>query len=179
MLKTTSGQTALVGLEKKLTGNTPDDSDVPGPVRRAVRLILSGGALTALIGVFLVIATIADKNALTNSSGKKLTNGEFTSSLVGTVIVYVILVTMWVLMARMNRAGRGWARIIASVLAILSTINAYSTINSLTGGETLTVIDIVFIVGTLALWLIGVLAVALLWRTESSAYFRARSTARL
>ena len=175
MLKTSSGQTALGGLEKKLTGSVPDDSAVPGPVRRAVRLMLAGGAVTAVIGVFLVIATIADKNALTDSSGKKLSSGEFTSSVVGTVIVYLILVAIWVLMARMNRAGRGWARWVASALALLSTVNAYSTVNSLTGGETLTVIDIVFIVGTLALWLIGVAAVAMLWRSESSSYFKARA----
>ena len=175
MLKTSSGQTALGGLEKKLTGSVPDDSAVPGPVRRAVRLMLAGGAVTTVVGVFLVIATIADKNALTDSSGKKLSSGEFTSSVVGTVIVYLILVAIWVLMARMNRAGRGWARWVASALALLSTVNAYSTVNSLTGGETLTVIDIVFIVGTLALWLIGVAAVAMLWRSESSSYFKARA----
>jgi hypothetical protein len=178
MLKTSSGQTALGGLEKRLTGNVPDDSDVPRPVRRAVRLMLGGGALTALIGVFLIIATVADKNALTDSRGKKLTTGQFTSSIISTVIIYLILVVVWVLMARLNRAGRGWARYAATVLAVISTINAYSTINGLTGGQTVTVVDVVFIVGTLAVWVIGVLAAAMLWRTESSAYFKARSAAR-
>jgi hypothetical protein len=178
MLKKSTGQTALGGLEKKLTGSVPDDSDVPGPVRKAVRLMLGGGALTAVIGVFLIIATIADKNALTDSHGKRLTGGEFTSSIVSTVIIYAILVLVWVTMARLNRAGRGWARYVASALAAISTINAYSTINGLTGGQTVTVIDIVFIVGTLALWVIGVLAVAMLWRAEASAYFKARGGAR-
>jgi hypothetical protein len=178
MLKTSSGQTALAGLEKRLTGNVPDDSDVPGPVRRAVRLMLGGGALTVVIGVFLIIATIADKNALTDSTGKRLTGGEFTSSIVSTVIIYAILVLVWVTLARINRAGRGWARYVATGLAVISTFNAYSTVNGLTGGQTVTVIDIVFIVGTLALWVIGVLAVAMLWRTEASAYFKARSGAR-
>ena len=84
---------------------------------------------------------------------------------------------IWVLMARYNNAGRVWARWIASALAIISTIDAYSIINSLTGGETVTVLGIVFIVGNLALWVIGVLAVAMLWRTESSAYFKARAAA--
>ena len=46
MLKTSSGQTALGGLEKRLTGSVPDDSDIPRPVLRGVRLMLSGGALT-------------------------------------------------------------------------------------------------------------------------------------
>jgi hypothetical protein len=178
MLKTSSGQTALGGLEKKLTGNVPDDSDIPGPVRTAVRLMLGGGAVTALVGVFLVITTIADKNALTDASGKKLTSGELTSGVVSYAILYLVLVAAWVLMARMNRGGRNWARIVASVLAILATINAYSTVNSLRGGETITVIDIVLIVGELALWALGVLAVAMLWRSESSAYFKARAAAR-
>jgi hypothetical protein len=178
MLKTSSGQTALGGLEKKLTGNVPDDSDVPGPVRRAVRLMLSGGALTALVGVFLVIATIADKNALTDSSGKKLTSGELTGSVVYTLVIYVLQVLVWVLMARMNRAGRGWARWVATALAVLSTIDAWSIVNGLRGGETLTVLEIIFIVVTLALWIIGAMAAILLWRSESSEYFRSRAAAR-
>jgi hypothetical protein len=178
MLKTSSGQTALGGLEKKLTGNVPDDSDVPGPVRRAVRLMLSGGALTALVGVFLVIATIADKNALTDSSGKKLTSGELTGSVVYTLVIYVLQVLVWVLMARMNRAGRGWARWVATALAVLSTIDAWSIVNGLRGGETVTVLEVIFIVVTLALWIIGAMAAILLWRSESSEYFRSRAAAR-
>jgi hypothetical protein len=178
MLKTSSGQTTLAGLEKKLTGSVPDDSDIPGSVRKAVRLMLSGAAVTAVVGVFLVIATIADKNALTDTNGKKISSGELTGSLVYTLVIYLLLVAVWVLMARMNRAGRGWARYVASVLAIISTIDTFSTVNGLRGGESVTVIAIVFIVGTLALWVLGVLAVAMLWRTESGAYFKARAAAR-
>ena len=139
MLKTSSvgrsGQSALAGLEKRLTGRVPDDSDVPGPVRKAVRFMLAGGALTAIVGIFLLIATIADKNALTDSSGKKLSSGEFTSNVVGTAITYLILVVIWVLMARMNRAGYNWARILASVFCAISTYDAYSLVNSLHGRD--------------------------------------------
>lgn len=178
MLKTSSGQTALGSLEKKLTGSVPDDSDVPGPVRKSVRLMLAGGVVTTVIGVFLVIATITDKNALTDSSGKKLTSSELTGSVVYTIVIYLLQVAIWVLMARMNRAGRPWARWIATGLAVLSTVDAWSIVNGLRGGETVTVLEIVFIVGTLALWLIGASAAILLWRPESSAYFKARATAR-
>ena len=182
MLKTSSasrsGQSAVAGLEKRLTGRVPDDSDVPSPVRKAVRFMLGGGALTAVTGIFLLIATIADKNALTNSSGKKLSSSEFTSNLVGTVITYLILVVIWVLMARMNRSGYNWARILASVFCAISTYDAYSLVNSLKGGTTITVAGIVYIVLTLALWVVGVIAIALIWRSESSAYYRARSAAR-
>jgi len=182
MLKTSSvgrsGQSALAGLEKRLTGRVPDDADVPGPVRKAARFMLAGGALTAIVGIFLLFATIANKNALTDSSGKKLSSGEFTSNVVGTAITYLILVVIWVLMARMNRAGYNWARILASVFCAISTYDAYSLVNSLKGGTTITVAGVVYIVFTLALWVVGVIAIALSWRAESSAYYRARSAAR-
>lgn len=181
MLKTfsgSSGQSGLASFEKRLTGGAPDDSAVPGPVRKAVRFMLAGGAATAVVGVFLLIATIINKNALTDSSGKKLSNGEFTSGVVGTAVTYVILVVIWVLMARMNRSGYNWARILASVFCFISTYDTYRLVSSLTGGETITVIGIVYIVGTLAIWVLGVLSIAMIWRSESSAYFRARSAAR-
>jgi hypothetical protein len=179
MLKTSSSrQSALAGLEKRLTGSVPDDSAVPGPVRKAVRFMLAGGGATAVIGIFLLIATIADKNALTDSSGKRLSDSEFTSGVVGTVITYLILVVLWVLMARLNRDGRNWARILASVFCVISTYDAYTLVNSLTGGETITVVGVVYIVFTLVIWVIGVISIAMLWRSESSAYFRARSEAR-
>lgn len=178
MLKSSSGQPAFAGLEKKLAGSVPDDSDVPGPVRRAVRLMLSGAALTAFVGVFLVIATIADKNLLTDSSGKKISGSQLTGGIVYEVVIYLIFVSAWVLMARTNRAGRGWARWVATALAVLATLDAWQTINSLRGGETITVIAIVVIAGTLALWVIGAVAAILLWRTESSKYYQARKTGR-
>jgi hypothetical protein len=173
-----SGQSALGGIEKRLTGRVPDDADIPGPVRNGVRFMLAGGALTVIVGIFLIIVTIADKNALTDSSGKKLSSAEFTSNVVGTAVTYVIIVVIWVLMARMNRAGYNWARILASVFCAISTYDAYSLVNSLTGGSTITVAGIVYIVFTLALWVVGVIAIALVWRSESSAYYRARSSAR-
>lgn len=178
MLKTSSGQTALGGLEKKLTGNVPDDSDVPGPVRTSVRLMLCGGAATVAMGAFVVIATIADKNAFTDSSGKKLTTGEFASGIISYVIFYLVMAAVWVLMARLNRAGRGWARYVASALSLISTVEAWSVVSGLRGGQTITVLEIVAIVGTLALWLIGAAAALMLWRPESSAYFKARTAAR-
>ena len=179
MLKTTSGgQTALAGIEKKLAGRVPDDSDVPGPVRKAVRFMLAGGATTAIVGIILIIATIVDKNVLTDANGKKLSNSQFTSGVVGTVVTYLVLIVLWVLMARMNRSGNNWARILASVFCAISTYDAYTLINSLHGGESITVIGIVYIAFTLLIWIIGVIAIAMLWRSESSAYFRARTAAR-
>jgi membrane-bound metal-dependent hydrolase YbcI (DUF457 family) len=185
MLKTSSSgqgsqgsQSALASLEKRLTGRDPDDSDVPVSVRRGARLMLAGGGLTLLIGLFLTIVTIADKNALTDSSGKKLSNGAFTSNLVGLIISYVIVVAIWVLMARMNRSGQNWARILASVFCAISTWETFGYVNSLTSNETFSVAGIIYIVFNIVLWAVGVIAIAMVWRGESNAYFRERSARR-
>jgi predicted permease len=182
MLKTSTGegsdQTLLTGLERRLTGSVPEDSAIPGPVRRAVRFMLAGGGVTLLLGVILIVATIVDKNALTNSSGKKLSDSEFTSGVVGAAIAYLIQAAIWVIMARMNRSGHNWARILASVFCAISTYLAFQLVNSLHGGETIPVIGIVYIVFNLIIWVLGVIAIALVWRGESSAYFKARSASR-
>ena len=179
MLKTPAGgHTALAGFEKKLTGNVPDDSEIPGPVRKAVRFMLAGGATTALLGIFLIMASIVDKNALTDSSGKKLTNAQFTTNIIGAIVTYLVLVGLWVLMARLNREGRSWARVAAFVFGAISTYDSYSLINSLRGGGTITVLGIVYIVLTLLFWIFGVMAIVMLLRPESSAYFRERRAAR-
>lgn len=179
MLKTSpGGQSALADIEKRLTGRVPDDSDVPGPVRKAVRFMLAGGGLTVIVCLFFVFVAIADKNVLTDSSGKKITSSEFTSSIVGSIVTYLIVVAIWVLMARFNRSGRNWARIVASVLCAISTYSTFKFVDSLTGGVTFTVAGIISIVLQIALWVVGVIAIALIWRSESSAYFASRSAER-
>jgi hypothetical protein len=176
MLNTSTG--GLATLEKKLTGNVPDDSMIPRTVLRGARYMLLGGILTAVVGLFLIIATIIDKNALVGSDGNRVSTGQFASGVVETAITYVVLVAIWVLMARMNRAGYAWARILASIFAAISTYDTYYLVNSLTKDQTITVVGIVYIVGTLIIWALGVLSIAFLWRAESSTYIRSRSAAR-
>jgi len=183
MLKTSAdgqgGQSALTGLEKKLVGRDPEDSAIPASVRKAVRFMLGGGAMTLLVAVFWLIVAFADKNALTDSNGKKLTNSQFAGGVVQVFIVeFLIPVALWVLMARFNRAGATWARIVASVLCAIDTYLSFGLVNSLRGGQTLTAADVVYIVLTLANWVIGVIATVFLWRGESSVYFQERRSAR-
>jgi hypothetical protein len=176
MLKTSpDGRAGLAGLEKTLTGSEPDDSVVPAPVRRAVKFMLGGGALTLVTGVFLVIYTIIDASAFKNSKGQQITSGQLAGGVAEIIVEFLVYAALWVLMARFNRGGRVWARIVASVLCVLDTINTYSLVNSLTTGQTVTVADVVYIVLAIATWILGVLAIALVWRGESSEYFRSRS----
>jgi hypothetical protein len=180
MLKTSSsgqsGQSSLASLEKKLTGSVPDDSAVPAPVRKAVRFMLGGAGVTVLAGLFSLIVAISDPNLI--NGGKKPTSNQLTGDIVQIILLTIVYCALWVLMARMNRSGRTWARIVASVLFALSTFSLYSSVNSLHGGQTVRVVDIVSFLLVVAEWLCGLGAVALLWRAESTAYFKSNSALR-
>ena len=39
-------------------------------------------------------------------------------------------------------------------------------------------VGIVYIVFDLAIWIVGVLAIAMIWRSDASAYYKSRSAAR-
>jgi hypothetical protein len=180
MLKTSSGgqsgQSALVGLEKRLTGSDPDDSVVPGPVRKSVRLMLGGALVTALSSLFSIFSVIAIPTLLNN--GKQPTSSQITGYIVQTVVLTFVFCGLWVLMARKNREGRSWARIVATVLFALSTISLYTAVDSLQSGDYLRVYNIVSLVLAIVEWLLGLGAIALIWRAESGAYFKSRSVPR-
>jgi hypothetical protein len=64
-------------------------------------------------------------------------------------------------MARANSQGRNWARIVSMVLFGLATIGVFS--------EHQTVLGLMLWVPA---WLVGLAAVWLLWRPDSSAFFK-------
>jgi hypothetical protein len=173
----TPGGTAFAGLEKKLSGGAPDDPGLPATMRKAVRFMLAGAAITAVFAVFEVIATIVDKNSI-DINGKPPTSSQLTTAIIFLIVSYIVYILLWVLMARFNRAGMKWARIVASVLFAISTFQLYETIDSLHGGQVITAADIIFIIITLASWAVGVGAIAMLWRPDSSAYFQAQTIRR-
>jgi hypothetical protein len=180
MLKTFSGDgsgsAALAGFEKKLTGRVPDDAEIPDPVRRAVRFMLAGGALTLVTGIFSVIAVLSDPRLF--NSGKQPTSSQLTQAVVYYIVSSLIFVAVWVVMARTTRAGQSWARIVATVLFVISSFNLYEGINSLQGGQTILVLNVISFVLAIAEWICGLVAIALLWRGESTVYFKQRAAAR-
>ena len=75
----------------------------------------------------------------------------------------------WLWMAVKNRAGRGWARVLSTVFfAINSLYQVLVIARPIPGGEW----QILFPV---ALWLVGLCAIALLWQRESGEFFTAQS----
>jgi uncharacterized membrane protein len=172
-----SGGTTLAGLETRLTGGAPDDPSLPATMRKAVRFMLAGAAIYAVFGVFEVIGTIVDKNSI-DINGKAPTSSELTTAIVFLVVSYLVYILLWIVMARFNRAGMKWARIVASVLFAISTIQLYSTVSSLHGGQVITAADIIVIILTVASWAVGVGAIAMLWRPDSTAFFQAMTIRR-
>jgi hypothetical protein len=71
---------------------------------------------------------------------------------------------LWAWMAWANNKGSRWARIVATVLFALNTISLIFA----AGRASITIIFVAL--G----WLVGLAAVVLLWRKESTAYARPR-----
>jgi H+/Cl- antiporter ClcA len=161
-------------------------NQMPGPVQRppqpaslrnAVRLMWAGAAL-ALIGVIITLAfsskirsavnkAAVKANATRRGEGKSVLTASQIHSLASVTIVLlavvgIIAVLLWVWMAWANNRGSSWARIVATVLFGLNTISFFLEV----GRASITIIAIA--VG----WLIGLVAIVLLWRKETSAYIK-------
>jgi predicted permease len=173
----TGGGTALASIETKLSGGAPDDPALPVTMRKAVRFMLAGAAITGVFAIFEVIATLVNKNSI-DIKGKPPTSSELAVGIVFLVVTYAVYIVLWVLMARFNRAGQKWARIASAVLFAISTWQLYEVMESLHGGEVITFTDIIYIVLTIGAWAVGVGAIAMLWRSQSSAYFTAQTVSR-
>lgn len=148
----------------------------PETVSRAVRFMFAGAVASLVWGLYLIIVTVSSRSAAlaannSLSTGKRMTPSQFNSAFTGIVIYYVALtlvfVALWMWMARMNRAGRNWARITASVLFAVWTYEAYRSITAL---STWIVLGLMIIM--LAIWAAGLGALYYLWRPESKAFFK-------
>jgi hypothetical protein len=147
----------------------------PTSLRTAVRLMWAGAALS-LIGVIITAAFSSKiKTAITNAAitANKTAASEhktqLTTSQIHTLanatfailLVFGILgVLLWVWMAWANNKGSGWARIVATVLFALNTIGLIFEV----GRASVSLISIVLE------WLVGLGAVVLLWRRETTQY---------
>jgi hypothetical protein len=146
----------------------PQRPEPPAPVLTAVKLMYAGAVVSAisLIATLLTIGSL--KTAIHNRS-PKLTQTQLHTAEVALVVVSVIIglvaVGLWIWMASANKAGKNWARITATVffgINTVSVLSAFSQPGTLLGRLI-----------SLVIWLIGLGAVLMLWRKESSAYFTA------
>ena len=148
----------------------PVPADPPQTVRRAVNLMYAGAALSAIeiiIGLFTVGSLkSAIRSRYPNYSASQIHTAQV-AALTVAVVVGLLGVGLWIWMARANLAGRTWARIVATVLFAINTIDLLAAI--------VQPHSVVSLVLAVLVWLVGLGAIFMLWQRESSAYFQARS----
>jgi hypothetical protein len=149
----------------------------PPSLRSAVRLMCLGagvalvGAITAInlrgkikTEIFNRVSGNSHQNrsAFTIAQLHTITNVTF----VALVVAGLVSVLVWLWMAWANNRASGWARICASVLFVLITVEAAVS----PGEASVPPVSIVFIC---AEWLIGLVAVVLLWRRDTTQFIGA------
>lgn len=145
----------------------------PKPLALAVTLMYVGAALSilSLLSLFLMEDQIREE-AERSMAQQGVTDVDIdaivTIAVTIGVVVALVAAGLWLWMAAKNKAGRSWARVVATVLGCLTVV---STLMSFTAPTT-TAINLVFSLVNIVL---AVVILVLLWRPESSAYYRARS----
>jgi len=149
---------------------TPPQGPPPQPVTMAVRFMYAGAALSA-IEIIIGLTTIGSLRSAIRSAYPNYTDSQVhTAEVAGiaiAVVIGLIAIGLWLWMAWANGRGRNWARIVATVLFALNTIDLLTLV-----ARPHSVISLVL---AILVWLAGLGAIYFLWQRDSSAYFQARS----
>ena len=146
---------------------TAPSAQVPPSLRNAVRLMYAGAVLEviALIVALLTISSL--KTAILRQyptyTATQLHNAQVVST-VTLAVGAVITIGLWLWMAWANGRGRRWARIVSAVFFGINTLDL--AISFARVHATATVIIAVLI------WLVGLAAIVLLFRKDSSAFYQ-------
>ncbi len=159
------------------SGQTPEPQQrpaAPNSVQTAVKLMYAGAALS-LIELIVGLITIGSlRSAIVTAghkAGKHYTATQIhtleVSSIVLGVISGLIAIGLWLWMARASATGHNYARIVGSVLFGLNTLLIFLNLARPHVG-----LGLIF---NILVWLVGLGAVVMLWRRESSEYFSPRA----
>jgi hypothetical protein len=145
----------------------------PASVVMAVRLMYAGAVVSA-VSLVVGLATVSSLRTSLHKSQPSLTPAQLhnlqTIVVVGSVAIGLISIGLWVWMALMNKAGKSWARIVATVLFGLDTLFLLLGL-ARAGAAASSLVSILT-------WLIGLGAVILLWRKDSTDYITAQGAPR-
>ena len=141
----------------------------PPPVVNAVKLMYVGAAVST-VSLIISLADIGGVKTAIKKAKPSWTPAQvnqYDRFLITVAIVSgVIGIALWLWMARSNNQGKNWARILSTVLFCLATLDLIGVFS-----QPKTVLGLVFPVLT---WLVGLGAVILLWRRESTEFFKPR-----
>ena len=147
----------------------PERPAAPPSVLNAVKLMYVGAAVST-VSLVISLVDISGTKAAIRKARPSLTVAQVnqlnTFIITLAIVSGVIGVALWLWMARANGQGRNWARILSTVLFGLATLDMFGVFS-----QPKTLLGLVFPVLT---WLVGAGAVFLLWRPESTAFFKPR-----
>jgi hypothetical protein len=163
------------GADPAATQGQQAPTEQPPSIRTAVLLMRIGAAvsLLSLLVSPVTIGSLKDdiRNELT-ASGTTFTESDvdtFFNVAVGLAILFGLIgVALWLWMAWANGRGKKWARVVSTVLAglgLLTLLFSLGQTGSTTVGSLLTLVTVA----------LGVVAVFLLYRPDSSAFCAANS----
>src|SRR5215467_5375691 len=144
----------------------PDRPDLPRSVRTAVQLMYAGAGLSAISLIVAVLSFHSIERVIRNASSTLTAHQVHNDAIVAVTIAVVeslIAIGLWLLMAWGNKNGQSWARITATVLFGLNTL--FLLISFVRASVSASLAFSVLV------WLVGLGAIVLLWRKESSQYF--------
>jgi hypothetical protein len=150
---------------------SPESSptNAPQSVQRAVRVMYVGLA-ASLLGIVVDMTTLSSTRSaiLKRNPGYTATQVNNAEHLeIGLFIVGGLIgAALWLWMAQSCRAGKGWARVVSTVFFGIDTLSVLVGAAAVQGGGLSRIYGIV-------VWVIGLIAIVLLWRRSSSDYFRA------
>lgn len=149
----------------------PPEPDPPPSLMTAVRLMYVGAGLSA-VGIVMNLVQRDEIREEIAESDASLTESELDSAvnvaMVASVVVGLVVVGLWIWMARSNQRGRRWARTTATVLGVLSIVSLVSTLGMQQSTAFGTVLGVVSVV-------LAAVILYLLYRPDSSRYYDLRS----
>ena len=143
-------------------------ASAPQSVLRAVKVMYVGLA-ASLVGIIVDMTTLSSTRSaiLKRNPGytaTQLNNAEHLQ--IGLFIAGGLIgAALWLWMAQSCRAGKGWARIVSTVLFAIDTLAVLITTAGTAGGGLSRAYALV-------IWVVGLIAIILLWQRASSGYFR-------
>jgi hypothetical protein len=145
-------------------------------VRAAVWLMCAGAAITAVNLIVSLIVMLADSAGMKAAIGKAqpgLTaaqaSQQYRSAITFGIVSGLVVIALWLWMAGATGQGRNWARIVSTVLFGLATLELS---NAVGGPGIVFGVSVFGVIVPVLGWLVGLVAVWLLWRPASTAFFR-------
>jgi hypothetical protein len=144
----------------------------PLSVRNATRFMYAGAAIDAVNGIVALAAYFNLVSGIVGASTLQLAPSQWhlaEAAGAGYIIATVLLrIGLWLWMATKCSSGRRWARVLSTVFFAIDSLGLVLVSGSPISGREWQLLP------PATIWLVGLCAVALLWRGESNEFFSAR-----